>query len=569
MSDSGKHTIYVDIDDEITSIINKVKAAPDKIVALVLPKRATVLQSIINMKLLKKSAAASKKSIVLITSEAGLLPLAGAVGMHVAKTLQSKPVIPLAPDRGEIDEPEISEAVNEPALDTAESVGALAANAAVAEDEDETIELQDVDVDDALEEGGKKPKKAGKRFKVPNFDRFRLSFFLGILAILLLITGWIFAAIILPRATVLILTDSTTTLSKVSFTANTALKDLDVTQGLVPAVLKEVKKTDTEKTTATGKKDNGTKADGIITVRNCDYPSGFTVPAGSVFTAAGKSFINGDSAQVPSFTGLPSTCSLSGPTSGKVNIPVTAQSGGEAYNIAANQYNVPGAASGAKVDAIGSEMTGGTTKVVTVVSQEDVDSTVAKMKGRLDGAAKKELATQLNGESLKSLEDTLVISPPVITATPAVGTEAAGEVTVSQQTTYNILGVKSSYLSQLVKKDAGSKIDTAKQSILDDGLGAAVIRLENRKSPTEAQMSLQALVVAGPQLNAGSIKEEIKGKKRGDAEKIITAKKGVKDVTITYKPFWVLSTPKSIKKITITIEKPAVTQTTKATGANP
>ena len=85
MSTSEKHTIYIDIDDEITAVIDKVKTAPGKIVALVLPKRATVLQSIINMKLLKKSALANKKSIVLITSEAGLLPLAGAVGLHVAK----------------------------------------------------------------------------------------------------------------------------------------------------------------------------------------------------------------------------------------------------------------------------------------------------------------------------------------------------------------------------------------------------------------------------------------------------------------------------------------------------
>src|SRR3546814_1310977 len=40
---------------EITSIIDKVRAGDGRIVALVLPKRATVLQSIVNMKLLKRS----------------------------------------------------------------------------------------------------------------------------------------------------------------------------------------------------------------------------------------------------------------------------------------------------------------------------------------------------------------------------------------------------------------------------------------------------------------------------------------------------------------------------------
>ncbi|MBC7581656.1 hypothetical protein H7097_02175, partial [Aeromicrobium sp.] len=52
----NKETVYVDIDDEITAIIEKVRSSQQKIVALVLPKRASVLQSIVNMKLLKRTA---------------------------------------------------------------------------------------------------------------------------------------------------------------------------------------------------------------------------------------------------------------------------------------------------------------------------------------------------------------------------------------------------------------------------------------------------------------------------------------------------------------------------------
>src|SRR4051794_19842462 len=85
----GKDVIYLDVDDEITAIIDKVELAKQKIVALVLPKRATMLQSIVNMRLLKRSAAAAGKSVVLITSEHALMPLAGAAGIHVAKNLQS------------------------------------------------------------------------------------------------------------------------------------------------------------------------------------------------------------------------------------------------------------------------------------------------------------------------------------------------------------------------------------------------------------------------------------------------------------------------------------------------
>ncbi|MFL6594983.1 MAG: hypothetical protein ACJ8HQ_06025, partial [Chthoniobacterales bacterium] len=75
MATPEKDTIYIDIDDEITGIIDKLKASQSKVVALVLPKRAAVFQSIVNMKLLKRAADSNKKNLVLITAEAGLLPL--------------------------------------------------------------------------------------------------------------------------------------------------------------------------------------------------------------------------------------------------------------------------------------------------------------------------------------------------------------------------------------------------------------------------------------------------------------------------------------------------------------
>ena len=50
MANPQKDTIYVDIDDEITGVIDKVQNSSAKLVALVLPKRASVFQSIAVMK---------------------------------------------------------------------------------------------------------------------------------------------------------------------------------------------------------------------------------------------------------------------------------------------------------------------------------------------------------------------------------------------------------------------------------------------------------------------------------------------------------------------------------------
>ena len=62
MAASDKDTIYIDIDDEITGIIDKVQGSKGKVVAFVLPKRAAVFQSIVNMKLLKRAADSGERT---------------------------------------------------------------------------------------------------------------------------------------------------------------------------------------------------------------------------------------------------------------------------------------------------------------------------------------------------------------------------------------------------------------------------------------------------------------------------------------------------------------------------
>ncbi len=94
MANSAKDTVYIDVEDEITAVIDKVVNAKHKIVALVLPKRATVFQSPVNMKLLKKAAKSANKNLVLITSDKGILAIAAASSVHVAKSLTTKPEIP-------------------------------------------------------------------------------------------------------------------------------------------------------------------------------------------------------------------------------------------------------------------------------------------------------------------------------------------------------------------------------------------------------------------------------------------------------------------------------------------
>jgi hypothetical protein len=62
-------TIYIDIDEEITSVIDRMRKAEAGEVIIVAPKRALLLQSLVNLKLLKKEADRRKRRVMIVTQD--------------------------------------------------------------------------------------------------------------------------------------------------------------------------------------------------------------------------------------------------------------------------------------------------------------------------------------------------------------------------------------------------------------------------------------------------------------------------------------------------------------------
>lgn len=62
-------TFYIDIDEEITSIVERLKKARASEVVVVVPKRALLIQSIVNLRLLKKEADSHGLSIMIVTQD--------------------------------------------------------------------------------------------------------------------------------------------------------------------------------------------------------------------------------------------------------------------------------------------------------------------------------------------------------------------------------------------------------------------------------------------------------------------------------------------------------------------
>jgi hypothetical protein len=550
----GKDVIYVDVDDEITGIIEKVKASSQRIVALVLPKRATMLQSVVNMKLLKRAGETADKHIVLITSEAGLLPLAGSAGIHVAKSLQSKPEVPDSPNapataaaeaEATADTDAEDASGSEPAADKSKTVGELSGD-----DEDEApIELDNAEEPEAAAAGAGKGKKA-KKFKIPNFNKFRMWLLLGGAGLILLIGGIVWALVVMPKADVVISTDSSAITSSREILLETSDgAELNADEGVLPAQSEEITRTQRAEVDATGEENKGEKAKGSITMSarrcapNLDAPN--DIPAGTGVSTDGKTYITQETAEF-SFNGASGSCVNY--KSGSISI--VAQDGGESYNVNNQEFSVVGRSG---IDAQGSAK-GGTDNIVKIVSQSDIDKAKQQIRDRESDQVKQEVQNALTDAGLLPIPETFDVSTSNTDVSAQVGDEA-DSVTVTEEVRYTMLGVQQADLERVVSADIADDIDPARQTILDYGLADASFTLQNRRD-NGVMVGLRTVVVAGPDLNVDEIKKQIAGKKANDAKTLIGENPGVTNVEVTYGPFWVRSIPSNTSKITVTIEEP-------------
>lgn len=216
----NKDIIYIDTDDDITAIIGKVKAAKSRVVALVPPKRSSVLSSVVNLKLLHKAGTDKKKRLVLITQEPTLQALAGGVEMYVADNLKSPPFIPTI-DKSNLDLP-----------------------SEIIENDKPAAAEEKLDVEPDSEAETKKPVKSKKpktlkplkrNLKVPNFGSFKKKLMLGGLILLLLIVAWWQMVYALPQATVSLKAQTERLETEVDAVIDEEAEEMDLDEFLIPA----------------------------------------------------------------------------------------------------------------------------------------------------------------------------------------------------------------------------------------------------------------------------------------------------------------------------------------------
>ncbi len=534
-----KDVIYIDVEDDITAIIGKVKSSKEKVVALVPPKRIGVLQSAVNLRLLARTAEQGHKHLVLIAHNPALLALASSAKIPVAKNLQSKPEIAEIPALEIDDGEDVIDGEQLPVGDLARTTAAGRAAAASGS------LISGINIDDDTPKAtppvaGAKPSKPRTKsgIKVPSFNDFRKRLFifggLGVLLIGFLIWAIWFA----PRATVIVSARTTPSQVRTQVALGPALAT-DSEAATIKSVAQQDKKTDAIEFDATGTKDVGEKAKGTVRFTTDSYTAllqGITISAGTALTStSGKVFYTDRTVQLSIGSGNSDSTG------------VTAAEMGESYNAASGA--VSGAPSGVEAGFTGSTA-GGTQKTIKIVTAADVQ----KATQQLSEQNKDEIK---NGLKAKFAKDVIIIDDSFVSddaspkASPDVGQEATGKAKLISDVTYTMTGISKSELSNFLRSAIEKELVSGnEQRVYDDGASSA--KLANFKKTGEtSSVNIDATGQVGPKIDDNAIKEQVKGKRYGEVQSQLKEIEGVSDADTKFWPFWVRTVPNDVKKIKI------------------
>lgn len=539
-----KDVIYIDVEDDITSIIGKVKASKEKIVALVPPKRIGVLQSAVNLRLLARTADNADKHLVLITGNAALGSLAASAKIPVAKNLQTKPELAALPQH-DSDDDDIIEGDKLPVGDHAKSSDDIPVSGMVPPS---TIEGLDIDGEKAVPTraaAGSKPTK-GRGIKVPDFGAFRKRVFLLVGLGVLLVGFLVWAIWFAPHATIVISAKTTAQELSVPVTIGTAVTT-DSDQAHLQSVEQQDKVAQTIEFEGTGKKNVGDKATGTVKFTQQSL-SQVVIGSGTQLTASdGHTFTTNSTATISASTFGPGCFPTACP--GSATVGVTATEGGAAFNGLSG--SMTGTPSGISVQLTG-PTAGGTDKTATIVLQADVEKAKQQLAEQNADAQKKKLSEKF-GADFVVIDSSFRAKGGDPQSSPAIGQEVSGKAKLTQETTYVMTGVAKTQLKEYLDSALAKTLsDKDEQKVYDNG--SSTIKFADFKQGETEQAGtamMTATAQIGPKIDDSEIKELVKGKRYGEIEGDLKAIDGVSDIEVKLSPFWVQGVPGDVKKITI------------------
>ena len=566
----NKDTFYIEPEDDITDIINHIKASKQKIIALVPPKKLNVLRSSINLKLIARTAKMHDKAIVVVTTDPTLMKMAALSSLPFAKNLSSRPTLPSEFNEADLeypakakkanpsDEIEINEkaaplgsvsrvrTTNEPAASRTNTNSNLEKNSTM------NLDSEEVAKNPEDEEADNQPKK------ILTLDSLKNRIIIGVVAAVLLIGSFVWAFILAPAAkiSVKIKTIAENFSENVSFV--TDAKQAVSKDGKFFLETASLEKNSEVEFEATGEKNVGDKATGELrliatfdmstTTATASRPDVATVPQGSAFAYRNLNFLTNQEVKI-SWDGSISNCDA-GRHSGKCQVAktvkATAIEGGAKYNIEAVSSGWQSSVAGVEGYA-NSAFKGGTDKIQKIVTASDI--TKAKEKLTEADGVKEELFEKVPSDDIK-IEDSYKKVTADPTSSPAVDQPTEnGKAKLTAKTTYSVNYVDKAAIEEYVKSVVSTRLGSD-QKIYETG-NIFIEKFQNNNNSVTAK--IKATLKTGPEVTEQSVLEKSLGKKVGEVTTLIKSINGVSDVEVNTSFPWVRQIPNDANKVSIKI----------------
>lgn len=554
--------LYLEPDEEITSVIDKLKKSESASVGLVIPRNATIIHSIVNLKLLKKKADELEKEIALVTADKIGKNIAAQVGLQVYEDVHAKrpanPIgMPELPKGDEVIEVDMSD-------DDTDATPGRAAKATTASgglkikhyDADAPAKSSSKTDDDPII-GGEEDEspRANKEFTSRTVNRHiddesayqpvRSSRSARRVPKALVIVGVL--AIVLFLATLLGLPQTAITLTvaaepfekSVGVTIDTEAKEVKTGETVVPGQMFEVTNDDARRVVATGKKDVGTKAKGTVTIANSYQTSPYRIPAGTTFTSSdGKEFSLVSEVTVPG----PTLCQVSGQLAicpGAATATLQASEPGEAYNVKAGKFTIGGLtdAQREKITAEASkDFSGGLTKHVNVMTQSDIDN------------AKEALLADLNKEALETLkndakdkkliEDAVAHEVVSVETNPAKADSETEYFDIKVKAKHKVIAFDEKQVQQVVDAGIRKEVPAEKELLLGEGDEFVVDVKGKDYASGKLELESKIKTKVGTRVDAEAAKKGLAGKSEAAARDQLAKVPNVKAVDVFVFPRW-------------------------------
>ncbi len=593
MDDFNQNKIYIRVDEEIPSIVDKIKKCAEREIILIIPRNAFILNNVVNLKILKKEAEGLDKKVLVITADDGAeiknenismesvkypkRKIAGSVAGNdeFLKSEKDNEAGDLSNKDSEIGDFSFDDKNNEAGIarkkivmaDVVKKEKDLDAKKEIREFDEKKIYNENL-FEKQRENFGKtsannkarekerfiKPPKTKKRtITLPSISsKIAALFILASFAAVSLAV-----AFILPKADIAISLKTETAPYDFEFTADESLEKIDAANSKIPLQKIEVASEESETYPATGKKHMQETASGEITVFNeysstpqrlvADPVSGYT----RFLSKDGHLFRIKEPVTIPGFSRIEGV-----DVPGQVTVKIYADKPGEDYNIAPTSFSLP------KLQEIQSPkypliyarstkaMSGGIDKDVLYFSEGDYATAKEKLLKLAGEKNEKDFLSKISDQS-QILEDTKKEEEPEINTNVKMGTAADNfQMNVKITTSANL--ILKADLDEIINEKLISRLATDKK-FLENGRDCQLGEITTDQDgkiiiPTHINQKLIT------KIDAENLKKEIAGKSEAELKTYFSNMSGVESTNINLWPFWVKSIPSSYEKINITID---------------